>query len=538
MQLNPLKVTTVQTMMQRLGLEGRIWHSMSSVLISILLFVSFSDAQHIQPRQTANCTNPAAIISPSCWDVLGVPAWLSQFAGPNPTCSVSSLTHLAGPNPSWGACFILTINGEPQGQMVAEGLARLNATTTVDSLYQDAQEILPSEDRPKYLYVLEALSHIRGLFLDWYDAVSSNATASESDASAILAVLDPDRQTSFAGDNIYQALILGLPFFLASNGTGIPLGLSLEDIGGLLLELVDLAVVPLSNLSAPANVTGVVKAGALPSALTRSTSTVGSGVQYGLQSITNNLNIFRNVTTDGAFATPQLWSIPQDPATLTQPFDTFLVSSILAQNNWTVLALVGIDVAALSKSPTGTLPGWVLNDCPTCTPPVNLDCTSYDENSQCGRWWYSEDLNSSFTLVQASNPNNDPTNLITTIFEQGWTTGSLLFENVAVCDEPSSLVKTLSTIPKWERPASPLTDYMDSWFWRLMGSATLNGTASVDIVVSDDFNAYIESRPGPVSHPGNTLFNISGGQIDFSCMSQLDLQVAWNWSGIVAGDFS
>ena len=51
------------------------------------------------------------------------------------------------------------------------------------------------------------------------------------------------------------------------------------------------------------------------------------------------------------------------------------------------------------------------------------------------------------------------------------------------------------------------------------------GTASVDVVVGDDFNAYIELRPGPVSHPLNTLVNVSGGKIDFSYLSQLDLQV-------------
>ena len=524
--------------MRLLKLRGRSRYSMLSILTSVLLLVSFSHTQQIQSRQTTDCTNPAATISPSCWDVLGIPAWLSQFTGPNPTCAVSSLTHLAGPHPSWAACFILTINGELEGQMVADGLDSLNATTTVDSLHQNALDILPGGNRPKYLYVLSALSRIKGLFVDWYDATSSNATASESDVSAILAALDPDRHTSFAGDALYQALVLGLPFFLASNGTGIPLGLSLEGIGGLLLELVGLATVPLSNLSVPANNTGLVKASALPSALTRFATTVGSGIQYGLQSIMNDLDVFLNVSTDGAFATPQLWSIPHDPATLTQPLNTFLVSSILAQSNWTVFALAGIDVAALSQSSTGTLPGWVLSSCPTCTPPVNFGCTSYDVNSQCGRWWYSEDLNSSFTLVHISNPSSNPTDLITTIFQQGWTTGSLLFENAAICDEPPSLVETLSTIPKFERPASPVTDYMDSWFWRLLGVAPLVGTASVDIVVSDDFNQYIESHPRPVSHARNTLFNVSGGKIDFSCLSQLDLQMAWNWSGIVAGVFS
>lgn len=120
-----------------------------------------------------------------------------------------------------------------------------------------------------------------------------------------------------------------------------------------------------------------------------------------------------------------------------------------------------------------------------------------------------------------------------TMFQQGWTSGALLFESAAVCNGPASLAEKLSAIPKRERPASPLTDYTDSWFGRLLSIRPLNGTASDDIVVSDDFNAYIESRPGGLSHPRNTLFNDSGGETDFSCISRLDLHVAWNLSAIV-----
>ena len=254
--------------------------------------------------------------------------------------------------------------------------------------------------------------------------------------------------------------------------------------------------------------------------------------------MTTNLDSFRNATAEGAFASAQQWSIPQGPGILLQPLDTFLVSSILAQNNWTVLALVGIDVAAVSNTSIGNLPAWALSNCPTCTPPVNLGCTGYDANGQCGRWWYSADLNSSFTLVQAGNVTNDPTDLISTIFQQGWTTGELLFQNAAICDEPPSLVETLADMQMAERPLAATTDYMDSWFWRMLGIATLAGTATVDIVVPSAFSAYIESRPPPVSHPTTSLFNITEGKIDFACMSRLDLQVGWNWKGIVAGDFS
>lgn len=528
------------------NLRGRGQYSILSIFISILPFVSISHTQRIASRQTAGCTDPAAIPSPSCWEALQIPAWLAQFAGPDSSCARSKLTGITGADTSWGACFTLTVNHGDEGQTVAQQLGQLNAYPTAESLDQDALQMLPVEDRPRYLYVLRALSHLGQFFDDWNKDMSSYVIASEFDVPAILGTLDMEQHTSFAADDLYRALLLGLPFSIAYNGTyfpafnaiGIPPELSLNDFGGLLLELVDLASVPLSNSSAPANVTGVVEASTLSSKLVQFAPNLSSRVQYGLQSVTNDLDTFHNATANGAFASAQQWTIPQGPAILLQPLDTFLVSSILAQNNWTVLALVGIDVAALSHTSTGTLPAWVLKNCPTCTPPVNFGCTSYDARSQCGRWWYSQDLNSSFTLVQTGNVSNDPTNLISTVFQQGWTTGELLFENAAICDEPPGLVERLASMEMMERPASPLTDFMDSWFWRLMGVASHDGTNSVDIVVSDAFNAYIESRPGPVSHPSNTLFNVSGSKIDFACMSQLDLQVGWDWRRIAAGDFS
>ena len=535
-----------QSMTNSFGLRDRSQYSMLSILISIFSLISFSHTQRVTSRQIASCTDPAAATSSLCWEALGLPAWLSQFAGPTSTCATSNLTGITDADSSWGACFILSINHGDEGQSVAQELGNLDAYTTADSLDQYALQMLPVEDRPRYLYVLRALSRLSHFFDDWNHDVSPFVIASQFDVPAILATLDPQKQTSFVGDDLYQALLLGLPFSIAYNGTffpafnaiGIPFELSLEDVGGLLLDLVGLAESPLSNLSAPANIAGLVEASSLSSELMQFATTLSSRVQYGLQNITNNLDTFRNVTANGAFASAQQWTIPQGPAILLQPLDTFLVSSILAQNNWTILALVGIDVATLSQTSSGTLPAWVLSNCPNCRPPVSFGCTSYDARSQCGRWWYSEDLNSSFTLVQVGNPSNDPTDLISTIFQQGWTTGELLFENAAICDETTSLVETLEKMEMSERPAAPMTDYMDSWFWRLMGVATRAATTSVDIVVSDAFNAYIESRPGPVSHPNTTLFNVSSGKIDFACISQLNLQVAWNWRGIVAGDFS
>lgn len=536
----------MQSRMHSLDWHDRSQYSWLSIILSVSLVIPISHTRQLSSKQSASCTDPTAVSSTLCWESLGIPAWLSQFAGANSTCAKSNLKNIARPD-SWGGCFILTVDQGNDGQEVAQELGSLDAYTTADSLDQYALHFLPVDDRPRYLYVLKALSRLGTFFDGWNDDVSSYVIASEFDVPAILTNLDPQEQAGFAGDDLFRALLLGLPFSIAYNGTffpafnvlGIPPELSLDNYGGLLLELVALADVPLSNLSAPANISGRIEASNLSSELMQFSTTLSSRVQYGLQSVVDNLDTFRNATENGAFASAQEWTIPQGPAIILQPLDTYLVSSILAQNNWTVLALVGIDVAALSQPVTGTLPAWVLSNCPGCAAPVNFGCTIYDTNSQCGRWWYSQHLNSSFTLVQAGNLSNDPTNLITTAFQQGWTTGELLFENTAICDEPSSLVETLESLKVFDRPATPLTDYMDSWFWRLMSVVQRSGNTSLaDILVSNAFNAYIESRPGPVNHPANTLFNISGGKIDFACMSQLDLQVGWNWKRIAARDFS
>lgn len=539
-------VIVMQIMMHSPNWRNCSQCSWLSILLSVILFISTSHTRQLSSKQIASCTDPTAVSSTLCWESLGISAWLSQFAGANSTCAKSNLKNLAGSD-SWGGCFVLTVDQGNEGQEVAQELGSLDAYTTADSLDQYALHFLPVDDRPRYLYVLRALSRLGKFFDSWNDDFSSYVIASEFDVPAIVTSLDPQEQTSFAGDDLYRALLLGLPFSIAYNGTffpafnviGIPPELSLEDYGGLLLGLVALADVPLSSLSAPANITGRIESSALSSELMQFSTTLSSRVQYGLQSVTENLDAFRNATENGTFASEQEWTIPQGPAIILQPLDTYLVSSILAQNNWTVLALVGIDVAALSQPVTGTLPAWVLSNCPSCTAPVNFGCTSYDTNSQCGRWWYSQHLNSSFTLVQAGNLSNDPTNLIATAFQQGWTTGELLFENAAICDQPSSLVETLDSLEVFERPVTPLTDYMDSWFWRLMGVVRRSDNTSLaDIVVSNAFNAYIKSRPGPVAHPASTLFNISGGKINFACMSQLDLQVGWNWRGIARGEVS
>ncbi|KAI4220338.1 MAG: hypothetical protein L6R40_008687 [Gallowayella cf. fulva] len=509
------------------GVQSCDQHSIFSFLIPILLLIRFSHTQYLQPSQPFNCSDLEADTTPSCWNILGIPSWLSQFSGSNATCVTSNLTDKVY---GWSDCL----------QLVATEVGYLGHSSKIFNILQ-----LPLEERQRYRYVYKAMSELNGeLVRQYMDAIVSNAVAGSNDISAILAFLDPERRTSFAGKDLYQAIMLGLPIYYAYNGTGIPSGFSLQDISGILLELIRLANTSLPNLPDPAEFTGLIPSFALPSALSNLTLTLSSGVQEMWDTLAHDLSTFLNVTANGAFVSSEHWHVPTELDFVSRTLNTFLVTSILAQQNWTVFALVGIDVAALSQSPTTTLPAWVLANDPTAPqhPTHNFGCTHYTPHNQCGRWWYSTSLHTSFTLLQPRNPSHDPVALLTQILTRGWTTGSLLFENAALCAEPPSLTDITAPISPQQTlsTASPITNSTDSWFHRLLTtSPPNNSTAHINdtIAVSEALNSYIETHPGIVRHPQDTLYRVRGGRIDFSCLSQLDWRVGWDWRGVVAGDF-
>lgn len=512
---------------------------LSLVFISSSFFFEFSFTEKIQSRQAANCTNIDSPPHPSCWDTLGVSSWLSQWANQHRNCTGSNIAQLSEANNSWAACFLHSFDTGTISQANARNLSDLDSILAVSLDDEDALNHLTPQDHVRYTYVIHALSSIKQLYAAWNRIAMPSSNGSS--VNAIFRLLSPDQQTKLALQDVYQSLLIGLAFLLGPAISIVPLGLFPGNITGLLLELLHVATInPGLEMSVLSNNSGRPEQTVSLSYLTSNASlldqTVTSVIQSGLHAVMTNLDTFLNITAYGTFSSPRQIMLPENSSYLQQPFLTYLISTILSHNGWTLLALPGIDPVALSQSISGTLPQWVLSNCPSCNLPIDLGCSSYDEYNQCGRWWYSEDLNSNFTLVQENNTHTDPTNLLTTIFEQGWTSGELLFENAAICDEPPSLVNIITEVPKWSRPASSVTDYMDSWFWHLLEIAPRNGTAQVDIVVSKYLNQYIESRPGPVSHPPDTLFKISGGKVDLSCVSQLNLQMAWNFTAIMAGE--
>ena len=151
----------------------------------------------------------------------------------------------------------------------------------------------------------------------------------------------------------------------------------------------------------------------------------------------NDTSAFMVFTSGGAFSSP-LWNAPavlvltpQDQSLLSRGFTTFLISEALSHNNWRALVLPGVDPAGLQAG-TAPCPQWAGS---ACTSSKNFRCIGYDGNGQCNNnlWWYGSTTNSAYMLLLNGNfDKGDTPNILRTTFANGWSTGSLLFENAAI----------------------------------------------------------------------------------------------------------
>ena len=151
----------------------------------------------------------------------------------------------------------------------------------------------------------------------------------------------------------------------------------------------------------------------------------------------NDTSTFMAFASGGAFSMP-LWNAPavvtlnaQDQSLLLQGFTTFLTSEALAQNGWKALILPGVDPAGIQAG-TAPCPQWAGS---ACAKSKNFQCDGYDSFGQCENnlWWYGKITNSAYTILHDGKfDKRDALGILSTVFADGWSTGSLLFENAAI----------------------------------------------------------------------------------------------------------
>lgn len=217
-------------------------------------------------------------------------------------------------------------------------------------------------------------------------------------------------------------------------------------------------------------------------------------------------------------------------------YTTFLVSTTLAQNGWHAILLPGVNPEGITKRTT-PYPGWAGDH----QEKDDLECTGYDQYGRCNGkyWWYSETQNSAYAL--RNDKSDDSTEYLQAFFDNGWSTGQLLFENAAIC-EIQSFLRSITTIT-----STSITYTMVKGKAGFQFDGPLQGLGPDDFTVIDPMTptyflpfdgaglTRLSQQPAYANlfhHPAEGgLWEFTNQGIDFACISQLDVAIATKWGG-------
>ena len=205
----------------------------------------------------------------------------------------------------------------------------------------------------------------------------------------------------------------------------------------------------------------------------------------------------------------------------------------------------------MSINPRARFPGWL----PAGQNPQfrSLACHNYDSYNLCkdSCWWYSRSQASAYTLTKQPNPaildpnksirqDPDPRVLLQTIFERGWTTGELLFEDTSLCLYPD-LDPNCTQAPRTMAESVTVTDR--EMFYRTTRNTLLfdlyvrRGPTMRNIILKrfskSPFSSLLSDWPPRIGNERPRVFSATTSpDIDSACLSQLNLTVLDSWTQI------
>ncbi|KAL8688077.1 MAG: hypothetical protein Q9218_005920 [Villophora microphyllina] len=225
---------------------------------------------------------------------------------------------------------------------------------------------------------------------------------------------------------------------------------------------------------------------------------------------------------------------------LLQVFTTYLISEALHQNGWHALIVPGANPVTLDNGTEGTCPKWAegtgKDQCNWWDGSTKwMACNSYDENDMCDNyWWYSRTHNSAYALVKdGQKPSKEGGDFLRTIYQKGWSTGALLFENAAICEFADLISQSASNVVY-----TSSYNGTAGFFYQgpqFTGYAAVNATTNfVSIPGSDSGNAFVaatwnKNTLSRINHP-DMILGMGGAEWNSRCVSQLNTTIANSWN--------
>ncbi|KAI9703381.1 MAG: hypothetical protein M1836_007949 [Candelina mexicana] len=485
---------------------------------------------------STDCLNNTQKYAQACWEVLGLNEWLPTWFRETPQCVNASDNMTCNLVPeAWSVTFLRE--------------AESSAAPDCISLRGNCQYLLDlntgAEDDPllraRYKYVRYSIILIGLFFNSWsvsMDSAINQAGDSEANGGirGILDIVDPSKIAQVDVSAVLTTLGLSLSF---------PPGNHVADY-----NIVDRVTQTIQNHPALANVIWPVlnespRVGTSELPLNNIKAQFQNNLQEVLSLIQgvnqSDVSLFLALAGGGDFTVPYARAPRVAEGSLARAFNTFLLTSAWAQNNWTALILPGVDAVGL-RNGTAKCPSWASD---SCISDPDIGCESvYDANGLCedALWWYSTSQNSTFTLLRNGEIQNADASLEGSPLErslsQQLVTGSSIFEDAAIC-EFQNLFTSAGIYDASYSVNSGVAGFVYSGNIPEISqySQHINGTSQFVPISSDAFVALSKStRFAPLLvHPGragnSNAMGVNQKTLNLYCVSQLSVTVANSWKG-------
>ncbi|KAL8672429.1 MAG: hypothetical protein Q9168_003107 [Polycauliona sp. 1 TL-2023] len=496
-----------------------------------------------------DCLDDSSSHISECWDILEINDWLPQWFLQTPQCAPhapsNSVCNERDPPEPWTTTFMrIALSGGNWN-----GCSDMGNTNCQYHPYP----CLGNNDDPllraRYKYVAFTITNLHQFFTTWSDLMEGVMNQAADSVSGMISVVDPIKKQK----------------------TGLRVFLSVLTFGLAFLSSFDLGLSTFQNALFTAVINGIAKSPAVKDQLWPKETAESQDVQIDqltdelqgpngvhtqiLDNLANTQEIVQganqtDVSAFLAFTSGGIFSADDNPSPfqdlgshvhrgLLQVFTTYLISEALHLNGWHALIVPGANPVTLDNG-TGPCPPWASGtgkyQCNWWDGSTKwFACNTYDGNDMCDNyWWYSSTHNSAYALVKDDNkPIKQGGDFLRTIFEKGWSTGPLLFENAAIC-EFAFLISQSATDVTYTANYNNTAGF----FYRgppFTGYVAVNATTNfISIAGGNDGNAFVAATKnkdsiGSVRHP-DLVFGWGGQSWDSRCLSQLNTTVANSWA--------
>lgn len=276
------------------------------------------------------------------------------------------------------------------------------------------------------------------------------------------------------------------------------------------------------------------------------------GVEF--EGSTDDFSLFLQYTKGGLFSDDQdtIDFNKDNSATVSSlkfGMNTFVLSTLLAQNGYSVLLLPGVDPTGLFQS-AASCPAWAQG---RCDDDRDLGCNGQvDVYGMCKNTWYSTAHKSSYTLLkQGGTDVSQATDIMhgvidTGVLADGVSAFKNLFEYTAICS-------LRNVFPNGSNPVyGNLDSNGDGFFYNAqsfpgaaISSIQVNATTNFLRIAPSTGEGFVGTSKDPetyqsIRHPTDAFYVTPDtfGNLDYYCLSQMNVSVANYWAGQTVDDWT